>query len=214
MLMLFTALSLTVVAAVTNFWFWAETRDLATVDEKKAGNYNFGFWFKCYDDVPLSIPSEDLSGQCEKIYKNLIKRSDETVSSDEELVLHLSRSYIGLSIAACAGMLATLLTLLCGTWPGDCTKMTRHGLYCGAALVGLFTVLASMGSGICFLAAREVESDKFDQYQTLDTGYGWSFYLHWSATGLCVLADFLLVGLAKCAPEDVKSAQNYYYYNM
>ena len=71
-----------------------------------------------------------------------------------------------------------------------------------------------MGSGICFLAAREVESDKFDQYQTLDTGYGWSFYLHWSATGLCVLADFLLVGLAKCAPEDVKSAQNYYYYNM
>ena len=54
MLMLFTALSLTVVAAVTNFWFWAETRDLATVDEKKAGKYNFGFWFKCYDDVPLS----------------------------------------------------------------------------------------------------------------------------------------------------------------
>ncbi|XP_012946430.1 uncharacterized protein LOC106013996, partial [Aplysia californica] len=185
MLILFAALALTIVAAITNYWYVVESRDITSEEVRRASNYHFGFWMKCYDEEPpKSIPVEDLTStgkDCVTIFEDLMQRPGVNQTAEEKLVIDLSRSYIALAIVSGVAQLATLVSLLCGSWPGDCQNVRRQGLYVSAAFILLVAIMAGIASGICFIAAREVETEEMNFYSRLDTRFGWSFMLHWGA---------------------------------
>ena len=72
-------------------------------------------------------------------------------------------------------------------------------------------MLCGIASGICFIAARELETTELGMYSRLSTEYSWSFYMHWGATVICVIANFVMGCLVKHAPDDIESAKYYYY---
>ena len=55
MLMLLTALGLTVAALITNYWFQVSTKDIVSEEVRTANNYHFGFWLKCFEEVPKGM---------------------------------------------------------------------------------------------------------------------------------------------------------------
>lgn len=216
LLILVASLAATIVAILTDYWYLVEPQGVVTEVDRRENTYSFGFWRRCYDNQPASLsPTGQLSHDgrdCMAIYKDLIPSSESNMTSDEKLVMHLSRSYIGLALASAAAQLATIITLLCGAWPGDCNQQMRKvSIYaCGLAVLVL-AMLTSTASGVCFIAARDVEADDLHLYRGLDTEYGWSFMLHWIGAGLTVLDGFILICMVRCTHEDVGILQKDYY---
>ncbi|GFN78356.1 claudin domain-containing protein 1 [Plakobranchus ocellatus] len=215
LLILVASLAATIVAILTDYWYSVETEGVVTEVYKRENTYTFGFWRKCYDDRPLSLsPSRQLSDTgrvCKAIYKDLIPSSESNMTNDEKLVMHLSRSYIGLALASAAAQLATIITLLCGAWPGDCNQMRKVSLYICALIVLVMAILSSIASGVCFIAARDVETDELHLYRGLDTTYGWSFMLHWIGAGLTVVDGIMLLAMMRWTHEDVGDLHRNYY---
>ncbi|GFR63480.1 hypothetical protein ElyMa_001895900 [Elysia marginata] len=193
LMILVISLAATIVAILTDNWYMVEPEGGAVVSEmeKRENTYSFGFWRRCYDDQPASLSP---TGQLDNDGRD-----------------YLSRSYIGLSLASAAAQLATIITLLCGAWPGDCKRMRKVSLYACALGVLVFAILTSIASGVCFIAARDVETDDLHLYRGLDTEYGWSFMLHWIGAGLTVVDGFLLMGMMRYTHEDVGVLQRDYY---
>ncbi|CAL1531569.1 unnamed protein product [Lymnaea stagnalis] len=212
MLVLLVSLGLTIAAILTDYWFLVGTDSVASDESRRRNNFNFGFWKKCYEDMPEVVPSDEHSSataNCVTIYERL---TDTDANSSRELVIQLSRSYIGLSITSAAAQLATILILLCGSWPGDCQRLAKPGLYITATFVLVIATMSGAAAGICFIAARDVERTDLALYEGLTTDYGWSFMLHWIGAGLCFLDGFLILFMLRFSYEEVNSKfQNLYY---
>ncbi|KAK3767532.1 hypothetical protein RRG08_003964 [Elysia crispata] len=217
LLILVASLAATIVAILTDHWYSVETDGVFSESEKRENTYSFGLWRRCYDHQPPSLSANgQLSNKgrdCMTIYEDLIPSSETNMTSDEKLVMNLSRSYICLALVNAVATLATILTLLCGAWPGDCNRMRKVSLYACALVIQVFAMLTSIASGVCFIAARDVETDDLHLYHGLDTEYSWSFMVHWIGAGLAVLAGFILMGMLRWSHEDV-GVLNPNYYNM
>lgn len=212
MLVLVVSLALTIAAILTDYWFLVEAGPSATEEDKQRNNFNFGFWKKCYDDMPAGLPDGEhpsATAGCVTIYERLTGTG---ANKDQELVIQLTRSYIGLSITSAAVQLATVLILLCGSWPGDCRKLAKPGLYITATFVLLLATMSGVAAGICFISARDVERTDLALYTDMTTDYGWSFMLHWIATGLCFLDGFLILFMLRFSYEEVNSKFKSFYY--
>ncbi|RUS79593.1 hypothetical protein EGW08_012641 [Elysia chlorotica] len=215
LLILVTSLAATIVAILTDHWYLVETEGVVSEIQKRENTYSFGLWRRCYDNQPPSLsPNGQLTNRgrdCMAIYKDLIPKSESNMTSDQELVMNLSRSYICLALGSAAAILATIITLLCGAWPADCKQWRKVSLYACALAVQVVAILSSIASGVCFIAARDVETDDLHLYRGLDTEYGWSFMVHWVGAGLNVIAGFILICMMRWTHEDVGVLdQNYY----
>ncbi|XP_059152851.1 uncharacterized protein LOC131938729 [Physella acuta] len=207
LLLLVVSLTLTLIGILTDCWFFVDTKGILLDGETvKRDNYHFGFWRKCYDNLPSELPlNEDLAAEknCVLIYGKLTPKSGQNLTTKEDLLIELSRSYIGLTITFAAVQLATILILLCGTWPGRCGQVKRPCLYVLAVIVQTLATMCGVAAGICFLAARDVEVSDLMLYTNANTSFGYSFMLHWIATGISFCNGVFILILYRWASDYV-----------
>ncbi|XP_050392053.1 uncharacterized protein LOC126810812 [Patella vulgata] len=211
--MILASLALTLVGILTDNWYSVSTEDKSNTTFESKWNYHYGMWKRCYNTLPNELKESMKTGDCVYIYKDLIKRNEHDLSYDDRLHLHLSRSYVAFAIVCGAVQLSTLLTLICGVWPAKCKLIKRSRLYLSSALMLLLATMCGIVSGICFIALRDSDADINKIYPLgVAVNYGWSFMIHWIATGLCLVESFILLCLLKESYDDV--AEKFSYYNI
>ncbi|XP_052819394.1 transmembrane protein 178B-like [Mya arenaria] len=208
--MILISLALLVTCITTDYWYLVET-DSSDSTIQRNYSYSIGMWRRCYDNViPLGVPAEDRAGDCVYTYKDMTRRAEDNMSSENYKYLSLERSWVALMIAAAGMQLFTVVALIFGLWPGDCKAVKRSTLYLIAALMTLLATMAAIASGICFIAMRDLDKTSRAEYpSSVSTSYGWSFIVAWVGTGLGLLEAFIFLALLRIDYEDVAETGRY-----
>lgn len=205
------SLGLLVTSVVTDFWYDVDGSKSTNSTIRRDFSYTMGMWRKCYKNgIPISAPKEDRQGDCVFTYKDLVKRAEDNLSSDDYRYLSMERSWVALMITGAGLQFFTVLALICGLWPGDCHSIKRSSLYLIAAIMCLLSSMAAIAGGICFIALRDLDHTSRNAYPSnVDTSYDWSFILAWVGTGLCLVEGFIFLGLLRMDYEDVAESGRY-----
>lgn len=205
------SLGLIVTSIVTDYWYEVDGSSSTNATVVRSFSYSLGMWRKCYKNgIPIDAPAQDRQGDCVFTYKALTKRAEDDMPASDYRYLSLERSWLALMITAAGLELFTILTLICGLWPGECRTFKRSTLYLVAALMSLLASMAGIASGICFIALRDLDHTSRDTFPAkVDTAYGWSFILAWIGTGLALVEGFMFLCLLRMDYDDVGESGKY-----
>lgn len=215
------SLAVILVALLTDNWYRVHTADNINPELKKSYNFHYGLWRLCYDDMPTAISSDSSykkdGGSCVYIHDWLIQKNEDELSLGSRVRIHLSRAVLGCSIAAAAAVLASLISLTCGVWPGRCARVQRPFLYFVTSMFLFLGTICGFVSGICFIAVRDLDNETFrtvavrppavPEYTSQE--YYWSFMLHWIGSGLAFVDSFILLCMMRNVYQSVNEANKF-----
>lgn len=212
MFLILVSLALLIVSIVTDHWFQVDGSNSNNTTIVTVFSYTFGMWRRCYKNgIPASEASREKQGDCVFIYKDYISQAANSISSDDYRYINLQRSWVGLLIAAAGLQFFTVLSLMCGLWPGECNTIRRSSIYLVASLLTLLATMAAVAGGICFIALRDLDKTSRGIFPSdVNTQYQWSFILGWIGTGLCLIEGFVFLGLLRMDYENVMEKRRYH----